>query len=84
MKIDTDLIKQVSDGVNSTETKEAAALEGQVSISFQNNDGIESSELFLRNLGLAVADTGGAQKVKAIVEQWRGIMRGEIITGNET
>jgi len=44
------------------------------------------SEVILRKVGPAsiVKTVEDAQKLKALITQWRGIMRGEIITGNET
>jgi len=51
----------------------------------QNKDGIEYSELYMRNLGQApmIRNIEDAQKMKALIAQWRGVMRGEVVTGNE-
>lgn len=51
----------------------------------KNKDGIEYSELNLKNLGPApmVKTSEDAQKLKALITQWRGVMRGEMVTGEE-
>lgn len=51
----------------------------------QNKDGIEYSELFMRNCGPCpmIKNIEDAQKMKALIAQWRGVMRGEMVTGNE-
>jgi len=51
--------------------------------STQNKDGVEYSELFLKNLGAAVKNAEEAQEVKTIVTRWKSIMRGEVITDSE-
>jgi hypothetical protein len=51
----------------------------------KNKDGIEYSELNLNNVGPApmVKTQEDAQKLKALIVQWRGVMRGEVVTGEE-
>jgi len=51
----------------------------------QNKEGIEYSELHLRNCGQApmIQSVEDAQKMKSLVAQWKGVMRGEMITQNE-
>jgi len=51
----------------------------------QNKEGVEYSELHLRNCGQApmIQSAEDAQKMKSLVAQWKGVMRGEMITQNE-
>jgi len=51
----------------------------------QNKDGIEYSELNMRNCGQTPMIHGAedAQKMKDLIAQWKGVMRGEMVTGNE-
>jgi hypothetical protein len=53
--------------------------------SVKNKDGVEYSELNLKNVGPApmVKTSEDAQKLKALIVQWRGVMRGEVVTGEE-
>ncbi|MBE9570095.1 MAG: hypothetical protein IMF11_05685 [Proteobacteria bacterium] len=48
-----------------------------------NKDGVEYSELHMENVGPSVKTVEEAQELKALVAQWRGVMRGEIISSNE-
>lgn len=48
-----------------------------------NKDGIEYSELHMENVGPSVTTVEEAQELKHLVAQWRGVMRGEMVTGNE-
>lgn len=51
----------------------------------QNKGGIEYSELVMKNVGPApmIKTVEDAENLKAMIAQWRGIMRGEMVTGNE-
>jgi len=51
----------------------------------QNKEGIEYSELHMRNCGQApmIRSAEDAQKMKDLIAQWKGVMRGEMVTGNE-
>ncbi len=51
--------------------------------SAQNKDGIGYSELHMENVGPSVKSIEEAQELKHLVAQWRGVMRGEMVTGNE-
>ena len=49
----------------------------------QNKDGVEYSGFFMENAGPAVRTIEEAQEIKALVAQWKGVMRGEMVTANE-
>lgn len=51
----------------------------------KNKDGIEYSELIMKNVRPTplVKDQEDAMKLKAMIVQWRGIMRGDAVTDNE-
>ena len=51
--------------------------------SAQNKDGIGYSELHMENTGPSVTTVEEAQELKHLVAQWRGVMRGEMVTENE-
>lgn len=53
--------------------------------SAKNKDGIEYSELVFKNIGPTplVNNIEDAQKLKSTIGEWKGVMRGELITGEE-
>ena len=48
-----------------------------------NSDGVEYSELHMESVGPSVTSVEEAQELKRLAVQWRGVMRGEMVTGNE-